>query len=452
MKKIQIIVFAAVLGLVQALSRAEAQNLADIARQEKQRRSLMIEHAPVLTNEDLSRGTILSPDIREQMAAARAQRQILNAAAPIVLTTHAEIQPEPSVVIRGIAALPSIPGSEPVIPSLVAPLKRFDDGGVQEQEVSLGQLARQIRAKKAQNRTEVASTGDPAQKAPDNKTAPSEVMILANEKSQLTNLTIKISDLQPIPSGHLELAAPVQMQPVLHPRAAENTFKSQNIDVPVPIQPVINSPLVWETVPAAQIPVSTPAFDEKSKPVAAVSNESIQPVLSKRIALTIARVQASIDAMNQQVSLAESPVVETKEMNEAIAPVRIVEVPEPVVPKAEDHKTIATLETRKIELPAPASVVLEETAKPAVDDQTLVTDPESKKPFVVQVKKGESLWQLARKYLGSGFNWSAIWRANREIKNPSHIEVGQSITIPNQIQDTTNVVSIAKGRNKTKRS
>ena len=47
------------------------------------------------------------------------------------------------------------------------------------------------------------------------------------------------------------------------------------------------------------------------------------------------------------------------------------------------------------------------------------------------VVKGDSLWAIARSLLGSGFKWSAIYEANKDIiSNPNLIYVGQTLAIP----------------------
>lgn len=47
------------------------------------------------------------------------------------------------------------------------------------------------------------------------------------------------------------------------------------------------------------------------------------------------------------------------------------------------------------------------------------------------VVKGDSLWKIAQKQLGSGRRWSEIYEANRNtVKNPSQIQVGQVLQIP----------------------
>jgi peptidoglycan-associated lipoprotein len=47
------------------------------------------------------------------------------------------------------------------------------------------------------------------------------------------------------------------------------------------------------------------------------------------------------------------------------------------------------------------------------------------------VKKGDSLWIIAQKELGSGHRWNNIYELNKDkIKNPKKLRVGQTIVIP----------------------
>ena len=47
------------------------------------------------------------------------------------------------------------------------------------------------------------------------------------------------------------------------------------------------------------------------------------------------------------------------------------------------------------------------------------------------VKKGDCLWNIAKKYLGNGAKYNLIYNANKDkIKNPNLIYVGQVLTIP----------------------
>lgn len=58
-----------------------------------------------------------------------------------------------------------------------------------------------------------------------------------------------------------------------------------------------------------------------------------------------------------------------------------------------------------------------------------VTPPAARTHSVVS---GDSLWKIAKKYLGDGNRWRSIYEANREVigANPDLIKPGQVLTIP----------------------
>jgi nucleoid-associated protein YgaU len=51
-------------------------------------------------------------------------------------------------------------------------------------------------------------------------------------------------------------------------------------------------------------------------------------------------------------------------------------------------------------------------------------------PSEISVAKGETLWSIAEKYYGSGYNFVDIANAN-QLKNSNAIEVGQTLKLPN---------------------
>lgn len=62
-----------------------------------------------------------------------------------------------------------------------------------------------------------------------------------------------------------------------------------------------------------------------------------------------------------------------------------------------------------------------------------VSTTKSKNPTVKNtytVKKGDTLWSIAKKVYGDGSKYTKIASANSDIKNPNLIYVGQVITIP----------------------
>ena len=57
--------------------------------------------------------------------------------------------------------------------------------------------------------------------------------------------------------------------------------------------------------------------------------------------------------------------------------------------------------------------------------------PAPKKETTYKVKKGDCLWNIAKKFYGNGSKYTVIYKANKDkIKNPNLIYVGQVLTIP----------------------
>lgn len=62
------------------------------------------------------------------------------------------------------------------------------------------------------------------------------------------------------------------------------------------------------------------------------------------------------------------------------------------------------------------------------------------------VVAGETLWSIAEKYYGSGFNWVDISNANN-LDNPGAIETGQKLTIPDVTPELATAVKPASETN-----
>lgn len=63
----------------------------------------------------------------------------------------------------------------------------------------------------------------------------------------------------------------------------------------------------------------------------------------------------------------------------------------------------------------------------AESPRTLETDAG---PGVVRVKRGDSLWRIARERFGAGRLWTAIWKTNSQLRNPNLIHSGQVLRLP----------------------
>jgi hypothetical protein len=48
---------------------------------------------------------------------------------------------------------------------------------------------------------------------------------------------------------------------------------------------------------------------------------------------------------------------------------------------------------------------------------------------IITVRRGDSLWKLARQHLGRGFRWRAFLKANPWIRNPNYLKIGAEIRV-----------------------
>jgi len=94
-------------------------------------------------------------------------------------------------------------------------------------------------------------------------------------------------------------------------------------------------------------------------------------------------------------------------------------------------------EVEEVMIPAPDLPQIQQEAKPVEEGKYIIEKEEhvesavkvSQKEYVIQ--KGDSLWKIAEKELGSGHRWKYLYELNKErIKNPNKLKAGQKITIP----------------------
>jgi LysM repeat protein len=69
-------------------------------------------------------------------------------------------------------------------------------------------------------------------------------------------------------------------------------------------------------------------------------------------------------------------------------------------------------------------------AQPPAPVAPVVVPVNPAKPDVVTVKRGDSLWKLAKQHLGHGLRWHDLLSANPGILDPNHIVAGSQIVLP----------------------
>ena len=55
--------------------------------------------------------------------------------------------------------------------------------------------------------------------------------------------------------------------------------------------------------------------------------------------------------------------------------------------------------------------------------------PEARTLETLTVRRGDSLWKLAREHLGRGMRWEALLRANPWIRDPDRLRIGAQIRV-----------------------
>jgi nucleoid-associated protein YgaU len=65
------------------------------------------------------------------------------------------------------------------------------------------------------------------------------------------------------------------------------------------------------------------------------------------------------------------------------------------------------------------------------EPSTPAVEGDASKQIVIKVRRGDSLWRIARRHLGKGKKWAAFYEANKDkIDNPDLIYPGQRLIIP----------------------
>lgn len=94
-------------------------------------------------------------------------------------------------------------------------------------------------------------------------------------------------------------------------------------------------------------------------------------------------------------------------------------------------------EVEEVMIPAPDLPQIQQEAKPVEEGKYIIEKEEhvesavkvSQKEYTIQ--KGDSLWKIAEKEMGSGHRWKYLYELNKErIKNPNKLKAGQKIIIP----------------------
>jgi outer membrane protein OmpA-like peptidoglycan-associated protein len=94
-------------------------------------------------------------------------------------------------------------------------------------------------------------------------------------------------------------------------------------------------------------------------------------------------------------------------------------------------------EVQEVMIPAPEVSQIQQEAKPVEEGRYIIEKEEhvesavkvSQEEYII--KKGDTLWKIAEKKLGSGHRWKYLYELNKErIKKPNKLKAGQKLIIP----------------------
>ena len=113
------------------------------------------------------------------------------------------------------------------------------------------------------------------------------------------------------------------------------------------------------------------------------------------------------------------------------------ETPAPVLPeevKSEpvlDNSKPAAQTAEKKSEPAPAPEKVEKKSEPAPAPEKNKAGSSIQPPVEHVVKTGDNLWNISKKYYGSGSQWKRIYEANKSaVKKQDFLEPGTVLVIP----------------------
>ena len=360
----------AVLAIIFGIPCLWAQNLGDIARQDRERRSRLFRHSPVLTNDDLARERILTPELKYRILMTQGDPGATAASSPAPQLTEQQVPPSP-VTVGMVLEIQSSAAHQPpaweVIQPAVAATAAIDE------PVSLGEYARQLRAYRA--------TGVNVQ-TPDVTAA--ETAVASHDDNEIS-------------LG--EYARQLQSRRVAEPLVARGPAASETpADAGQPVSlgeyaRQLRALRSIQTSESASIAPLPPRTEVRVLQPEISLGEYARQLRIRRAAEEYARLLAQDDtSFAAALSGAATPLIRYHEIRPGAA--------------AQSQRQRRVVVARNNPGPAP------------------------ERHIAVTVLRGDSLWRLARTYLGSGARWQSISFLNRHPGSPHLIRAGEVVLIP----------------------
>ena len=412
-----------------------AQSVADAARQERERKRILAQHAPhVYTNEDLSKAHILAPEDEARVAA----RQNESVGTGVAATAEA-------VAPQAAPQVPLVPIAVPDIGDVASDAYLPDPVGVPANmalPVDVSKTPPQVVSQRPQQ--EIAAPTIAAQTPivvlPASPNAPANILLPTTVSKPLAKeASNRAQTQQPTPAAEISLpdtTMPFATQMGYGPKIA----LPANVSTPL-VKDATNR--VQNQAPAAGIPVP-------ATPMPFATSVAYGPAYG--------RVEAPIAPSVAKERARESSVASG-------APVVAVPVAAPVVrltltehsivrPPAEPAKSVEPA-TSKVSVTAPGEVLVRtevrpDVAKPATDPAAGVFEPNRSQAIAditgrVKVVPGDSLWKLAVRYFGNGLRWKRLATLNPQLSDPNRIRVGEWIQIPSERKQSAKHLVVQPG-------
>ncbi len=424
----------AIMGIVLSVPALWAQDLGEVARRDRERRSRMAIHGPVLTNEDLARPQILTPELKARILSQGRSFPVPDE--PPTMTAFSvprapwayEIVP-PAVTIATVQELRRANYQRPeveVLPpaaidaqTLRAITVAYSEPVVSVAEpagepISLGEYARQLRAHKAENIVVRAPELPAIVQAPEVSVADTNVPASHDDGISLGEYArqlqarrvaeplmargpvaeVTLADAgQPVSLG--EYARQLQLRHVAEPLVAREPEASETLvdaGQPVSLGEYARQLRTIRALPEVESATLTPLPPR-------IEEQPRQPEVSLGEYARLLRIRRAADEYARLLAQDEFPVV-----------TRLTALAKP------------PLRYHQIRLNSPAQPPRQLAPTP--------DSPVLQGHIAVTVRRGDSLWRLARMYMGAGARWHAISFLHGHPGSPQLIREGEVVLIP----------------------
>ncbi|HEX4004210.1 MAG TPA: LysM peptidoglycan-binding domain-containing protein [Candidatus Acidoferrales bacterium] len=265
----------------------------------------------------------------------------------------------------------------------------------------LGEIARQERARKQQDPSPAAHvyTNDDLQRQ--HILVPEDRARVLAARRAATNPETQVAQ------------ASASAAPVVAPSPAPvATAAAVSVSAPTAAAPAASDPLAA----ASPAPISTATIPAVSTAAAPVSSYAASAAI-----VTVQRGQTPLQAILQLVreASAEKHSGSRRFSEPAVAGLRSRPQPSPAGNQAAREEIAPRLVSRSAESrPHRHAAIFE----PAAADPGI--------PDIITVQPGDSLWALARRYLGRGTRWRELAALNTQVRNANVLHVGEWICLP----------------------